>query len=979
MTLRNHFLRLALLMVAAAAMLGGVSAAEGSATVDVSMDDKIIWLNSQDAGSSGERTFDARLFCSGDFTAGSSAEIIRVTDDGDRLLKRFNQSDLEGTSQIEYTLSENAETGEHKVVGYCHDGNNNTKQHSQTFHVAEMDFEVLRPTYNDNIYRRHFMGSEQKLGDLYEGDPVIIDMNITGAPPQYSPQNQDLIFDVRLSNYANPSGGLDYNFEVKQNEGGRNYRVVLHPFIPKDVPGGHHQVQIDLEYKSNDGEFLERMTTSRRATYLPGIRAKKMNPAQDILYGEVGKINMDMFVEPYYRKYQVSEEDFMLEINGKEYTGVFNLEDKEDSSGKYSLELDTVPELPTEKDKFNINIFFKDSAKESAERFIEIASYDVTSKVEFQGYVRDADQRPVKTEFRVSKKEEYVQFDTLENGFFTKKFEPGNRTFAMKFFQSERKGELRLREVRMKPQYDSKVRFDYTENPKTDIPGIEAINKMSVVFGHPFTESGSTAAMKFDPEGVDPTKVNVFECNKWNFQGERCLSGWKKIPESEVSRNTPQYRLIFPVDPLKTKYFKTDKKVLTSAYVVGKRAGLGLQGGVTLKGPNSEGRLPVDEGLEVDGRVVAGGSNGVAGANVTIAVLDDDRNVVKTFGDTSDRKGFFTADTRIDNPGEYTLEVNASHSSYDGFEIEQDQQIEVYMTEGMELKRPDSSEADITIGEQSRLEVITENVGNTDIESIRLDSGGINSEYVNFSENGFSLEAGEGKTVYMNLMIPQENSLDNFPTITVSASGEGEKGEVESELEIPGVLRSTGTETKESDTKEEKDSNDSSFTTSDVPGVEATGQFLASQSTLNIALGLIMVFLMVLAGAMRKNGSAGRQTRNVMGQQSGHGGRGGRGAARAGNGNGHSRTGVKPPKVSPASQREEGDESKDSGSSTSDEGNEAETEGHEEGEEKEDEDVEKVAENVEEDEESSSSIMCDVCGEEFDTEAGVKLHKETSH
>lgn len=973
MTLRNHFLTLAVLMAAAAAMVGGAAAAEGSATVDVSKDDKIIWLNAQDAGSSGERTLNARLYCSGDYTVGASAEIIQVTDDGNRLLKRFNQSEMESDSgywKIQETFLENEATGLHKVVGYCHDGNNNTKQHSQNFNVAEMDFEVLKPNYNDNIYRRHFMGSEQKLGDLYEGDPVIIDMNITGAPPQYSPQNQDLLFDVRLSNYANPNDGLDYNFEVKKNAGGRDYRVVLHPFIPKDVPGGHHQIQIELTYKSNDGEFLERMTTARRATYLPGIRAKKMNPAQDILYGEVGKVNLDLFVEPYYRKYQVSEEDFMLEINGKEYTGVFDLQKVEDSPGKYSLDLDTVPELPTEKDKFNVNIFFKDSAKESAERFIEIASYDVTSKVEFQGYVRNAKQRPVKTEFRVSKKAEYVQFDTLENGFFSKQFEPGNRTFAMKFFQGELKGELRLREVRMKPQYDSKVRFDYSEDPSTNIPGIKAINKMSVVFGHPFTESGSTASMKFDPEGVDPTNVNVFECNKWNFQGERCLSGWEKIPESDVSRNTPQYRLIFPVDPLKTKYFKTDKKVLTSAYVIGKRAGLGLQGGITLKGPEAEGRLPVDEELEVEGRIVAGGSNGVPGANVSIAVLDDDRNVVKTFGDITDGEGFFTADTRIENPGTYTLEVSASHDSYDGFKVEQGQEIEVYMTEGMELTRPDSSEADITIGEQSRLEITAENTGNTDIESVRLDSGGINSEYVNFSDNGFSIESGEEKTVFMNLMIPQENSLDNFPTITVSASGEGEKGEVESELEIPGVLRSTGTETKESDTEEQDNTEDSGFSTSDVPGAEATGEFLASQSTLNIALGLIMVFLMVLAGAMRKNknGSSNRRRRNVMGQKS-HGSRGG--GARRGNGNGHSnRAGVKPPKVSPASQ-DAADRDQESG--TEEDENQDASEEESEG------DVDEVADEVENEEGSSSSIMCDVCGEEFDTEAGVKLHKETSH
>jgi hypothetical protein len=165
-----------------------------------------------------------------------------------------------------------------------------------------------------------------------------------------------------------------------------------------------------------------------------------------------------------------------------------------------------------------------------------------------------------------------------------------------------------------------------------------------------------------------------------------------------------------------------------------------------------------------------------------------------------------------------------------------------------------------------------------------------------------------------------------------------------------------------------------------------TGEFLASQSSLNIALGLIMVFTMALAGAIKKkkkdDTSGGRGGSRSVSRNGG--GRGAGGAGRQVN--------IQRPKVAPSSEEpqvmspdDDIDEIAEAMTEKDEQGAidtdnvdeveishqepEVETPGEEGNEEMEDED----------DEESEGDFKCDTCGENFDTESGLKLHREALH
>ncbi|PSH02309.1 MAG: hypothetical protein BRC26_01215 [Nanohaloarchaea archaeon QH_8_44_6] len=153
-----------------------------------------------------------------------------------------------------------------------------------------------------------------------------------------------------------------------------------------------------------------------------------------------------------------------------------------------------------------------------------------------------------------------------------------------------------------------------------------------------------------------------------------------------------------------------------------------------------------------------------------------------------------------------------------------------------------------------------------------------------------------------------------------------------------------------------------------IPGADATGEFLARQSSLNIALGLIMVFVLSLAGAVKKKkdqeaGNSRSGGFSPTGASASPTSRGSRSSSSS------SRPSVTKPDVSVsdgADQKsvEEGDKETAQNSS----GNlDNESKGQQDNGSSEQEGAD------------SGSHNCSVCGEGFETPSGKKLHEKAVH
>ncbi|MFB6241385.1 MAG: DUF2341 domain-containing protein [Candidatus Nanosalina sp.] len=225
------------------------------------------------------------------------------------------------------------------------------------------------------------------------------------------------------------------------------------------------------------------------------------------------------------------------------------------------------------------------------------------------------------------------------------------------------------------------------------------------------------------------------------------------------------------------------------------------------------------------------------------------------------------------------------------------------------------------------------------LKDVRASIANLDSKYYSFRKREWSeLQPGDTVRLVVEFDLPAEfcsDSCQKYRTLTVdvTSSADGQR--------FQDAARVTGQISKSSPPKQVSVDNATGKSESFSVDLPDTGKFLERQGSLNIALGLIMVFILVLATAVKKRRGKGRGARV--------------GSSRKGK-SGEMRK-QKPNIVG-------GQDDEDGGQS----GKEDQQEGSDE----EDGQDEEAADG-------DGSFECSVCGEEFDTESGRDLHEEAIH
>lgn len=976
MTAMPDFLARSAIVFAVILFMGTASAA----SLSLEENDRVIW-NSSD--SSSERTLNVGMSCKGNITVRKNG-VVHQERNTTSLSFNFGPSDV-------------TELGQYTVTGRC----SPDETDSESFYIAEMNPEIVRPEYNELAYRRYFMGEQDENGDFYNGHPVEVNLSIEGLSGLEGEgwraleiKDSELSFSVVVPEYDSSPREMAPPTIERTFEGEMEDQVVrLHPRVPAKISRGYKSLDVSIDYDGQYGGLTQQAGTGEQALYLTGIRTVSMQggevttvPERRITKPDIGGIRAEIFVERGFRKYLAADR-FDLRIAGETVEADFKLERDEDQTGLYSLALEKAPSGLPDQDRFEVDIVYDDPIYEGSQP-IEIASYTVFSDdalTEFKGYVWDSQRQPVDTVFRSDGR----VFRTQSDGRFSQKFVPGEYDFNVTFSKNGR-ATLNLNDVKVNSRTvrgGTRIGYEYSNNPSgVSPPGIKPIDLVSFRFLQPFKEEGSTVTLEYDVTSFDPTTVTVLACDNWNGgwgvgSSPGCMSSWEKIENTEFS---PGWSVTVPAVSYESPALDQER-VMRSAYMIGTRSGLRLNGPLTLKG-TSQGRVVSGGDLTVQGQLVAAGSNGVEGANVNVTMLGDGEVVSRLSGET-DSSGSFTVSGQVpEEPGNYTVELSASKEPYDDFKTSRDGEVWVYREKSMALSKKDSDRWKLEPGKKTARTLVLENDGQTELTGIEIsvsDSQEFNTEYLTLDTTSISsLSPGDTTEFDMIFDIPGSCPASGCPQFSTSIDIQAESSEgVTTSLNVGPQIGSSQEETSEREATQQNDTgNGMSFSASDIPGARATGEFLASQSTLNIALGLILVFLMVLAGALKSGDDNDRAVRrNVVRGSSG----------------GSSRPGVQPPKVSPAGDGAplDGQKAVDTGTGEKDTGEgtgEDSTDQEHEGEEEEDRGkVEKLADSLtgsgeesgdeENESEGEASVECDVCGEKFDTEAGVKLHKETAH
>ncbi|MFB6208495.1 MAG: hypothetical protein ABEJ69_04030, partial [Candidatus Nanohaloarchaea archaeon] len=474
------------------------------------------------------------------------------------------------------------------------------------------------------------------------------------------------------------------------------------------------------------------------------------------------------------------------------------------------------------------------------------------------------------------------------------------------------------------------------------LEGVTVANALAVWFGYPFEDGRIT--MEYDTTKVNPSNLKVYECVGWNINGVTCYSSseWKSVGVKRSWIHPTVGTVTFPVTP----YNVTGKSQLLNGYMVVKNTPLNLD-----YVEFSSDRIEKGGSLGLNGKLVTPSGESVSGALVSASIVDPKGNVVvPSTSTTTNSAGLFSFSKTV--PGEegsYRIRLHAEKKPYSSLDTTVQKSFETYTSKEVSLSGPDTTK--FYVGGRSTTEFTIINSGQAALKDVKISVKGFDRSTYSFKKKEWSkLEPGDNVKALMVTRLPSdfcENACQEYRTLQVEVTGNADGNKINDIVSVQAQVSKESPPTKVS--VDNATGNNATGFSFKMPN---TGEFLKRQGSVNIALGLIIVFTLVLATAIKKKNSGDdRGSRPVM---SGSGGRGG---------------GMRKQKPDVA------------GDSSGDEQDEEDDEAGQETEEDEEEKKEMNGESGGEKDggDGDEGIVCSVCGEEFDTESARDLHEQAIH
>jgi|GEM_PF-1170426 hypothetical protein len=855
----------------------------------------------------------------------------------------------------------------------------------------------------------------KKLGQMPYTEPLKLTLGVNA----YNNEEIDKE-DINRDNFQITSREAEFTDptdvnSVQTGTNGKKVEVTLSPLVVEAHP---QDEKLNLKFTySHQGSSV---SVERR--FNPKIFERRgepvTSPSSQLYANEISKYDytVNVFENGEDTNPSLWEEDYDLKVveldNGEVVDEILedekwlSVQQVEEGDGDQRLTLNAIPQLETGTYRLITRLKQPDTDEYSI-----VDSIRVRNGLKLSGRVVDSQNRGVRTEMNLDREGTVIPINTAGDGTYYKEIDASGSDSSygvkMNFFDrgmSSSDAEVSVREVDFAEKNgenlagDSEsIKFQYWDNPPVEQKAIKPINMMAVKFAYPLADDGHRVRMKFDPTDVNTDNLKVYECSQWNFEGRSCLGDWEVVDDFSI--NYQGWRANFHIDnPYRAEDTDNgDQNILMNAYIVGTSADLVLNGGLSISGPE-DGTVATGSQIEVRGNINSENENAVEGADVEVSFHQGDTEISSLDTVQTDVTGGFSSTGKApEEPGNYSVKVTADKENYNMMEKKFDNRFETVIEEGIAVRT--GSTIQLSPGEDTTAEITVQNTGQTTMEDVSLSFEGMDSQYYSVSDVSFDeVLAGEEATSELTVSLPSDycdGGCGDWPSLDVSAMAtnpDGEEFEAETETLQVQISRTVGsqngseqTDSEQSVSETEQTNGSESRFTESVSDLEnATGEFLASQSSLNMALGLIMVFMMVLAGAVKKQDEGGSRTTGSRGDR---GGRGGRPRVQKPNVGGSNVEQVNPDKDSEKEETDEVDtvlEQIESDEHDVDSQIDA-IAGSVVAEEQEDTKVidvddgdhqETVEQNTEEPTGSNEKFVCEETGEEFDTKAALKLHRQ---
>lgn len=891
-----------------------------AAAADITVNsDKSQWLNSGPAE------------ISGNYQCSSPGWSINIVHEGS---SQNTISEDQSTGNFSHTIDSGP--GDYKAELTC-DGNTISSD-SVTAKRLELSFQ--NPDEQVRAYK----------GNSFE---FVLENQVSGSSSNLNFNNQEFNFKSEIINY----GSLDTYYEEENGN-----KVTLSAEVPEDIPtdSGVPRLRGMVDYE----DFTVGTSGIKEVDVRPtwSFNVSDVNPGdQKVAYQKLGDLSLDLQVkEKGEEKTQLSSDDFYVTIqetgNGSIKTPYEkrNFLDASWNGNGYTLTLPQRPDLDLGRYNFKIGLDRKGG--------VEIMNFTVSKYILFSGEIKNAGGQPVDGKISVSKDGFSRVIEVKSDGSYSGQVLPGEYNFTLSF----PKAKLSLKGVDLRSSestvQDGRAVGDirYDEIPVGEVgknmQGVTVFNSLAVWFGYPF-DSGRMS-LSYDTTRVNPSNLKVYECVGWNIDGVSCYQGseWQGVGIQDSWIHPTVGTVSFPV----RSYEGTGSSILLNGYMVVKNTNM-LLNSVEI----GTDRVKTEGSVNVQGEVVTPAEDPINNAKVSVQVVrPGSGEVLSVKNVTTGQAGVFS--TSISAPsevGDWDIIVGGERKPYSGFSEEVSGAFSTFIQQSMSMEGPTS--AQLVVGKESRSEFTIINDGQTPVKDVGIALSGFDRQWYSFTDNDWgTLQPGESVQTELVFDLPGDycsESCQEYQTVTVEATGEA-GGKVNSLVQIQAQIRQNAPGNVSSNT----DNPSQSGSGLKVPDVgNMTGNFLKEQGSFNLALGMIMVFLLVLAAAVKKKKSGEDRSRPLSGMSGG------------GSGNSKSAAGSKP-------QRENIRKSKPDVSNS--EGKEEDLEDVEEkNEDQSKEDQKKSSDEGGEQEESSEAeeeaevFECGTCGEEFDTESARELHEKAIH
>jgi len=791
------------------------------------------------------------------------------------------------------------------------------------------------------------------LLNLESGSVTFTDTGVRLYPTMTRYPEDDIYLNVTDS-----ATGLSYTKKVFDQQEGDSNDIFVHEWKANRV--GDSNPRRSMSYAQvEEGEFEYFLDMK--------YRDRSSLPESDLL----GDSNFRLTVkEQTDSGNYVLPEDSDASCDEAEYCRMEILEQAEpgsNSDANYRVSLDDYSKLDALKAgnyKFTLEVVYSTERPEVGEKQFTIDETWVEKSTVFSGIVLNAGQSGVKTLMEMSYGDTKRTVVSEDDGQYSARIsEETFDSMSLDFYDTTKDtgnapdAQLDLSEVTLdNPDLgpgSSAINFNYWNDPETEIDGLRPVNMMAIKFGYP-VGSVTGLDMKFDSGELDPKDMKVYECDAWNFQGQECMSSWDSLDVSSDDIDFASWRVNLGNVSL---YDAGEEDILMSSYVVGTSSKISLQDSISLESSS----IKHSGELGASGVLVSENGDRVGDASVTLSLVQGDE-VVKSWTQTSDGTGTFEFSETVDvEAGNYQLRVEAFESPFESFEMTSEKTLEVFYENGVSLDAPTS--VDVVQGNESSFDLEVSNTGQQSIENIDLEVSGLEDQFYTISSGLDTLSSGDSESVEIVLDVPGDYCnlpCGNPPQLDFSVTGESGEEDVSDSLMTSIVLsgEASGDQSSESSGRQDESSVGSSSETDDsgssgspVEGVrEMTGDFVEKQGELNIALGLIFIFTMMLALSVKKKKSGGSDRRGLD------------------DGRGGGRPSLDRPPINSGEVHEVKAKETESGK-------EAEAASEEESRSEESEETEESEGSVD----SGEGFECSVCGEEFESESGRDLHEEAVH